>query len=275
MKNAFPPAIQLYSVREQLAENPRECLAKLTELGFSQAEGYDLLQLSSIKPLLDEFSIEVKSSFLLWSHITERYDLAEKIQYPWIPGNYGIGYAIDNALELCLDTVVCGYLLPEERQSLDCYKRFSEQLNVAGEKCREAGLSLLYHNHCFEFKPFEDNSIPYHYIIENTDPKNLNFEVDVLWCELAGHRCESLFSVLDNRLKQLHLKTGSSVNEPIYDESLFTPEQQDFPLGKGFVDIRSILDFAGKLGLQRAYIEQEHSKNIYQSLAASLDFLQS
>lgn len=271
MEEQIFKGVQLYSVREQLKKNPKGCIQKLSELGFTQAEGFDLVQLSDIKPLLDTFGIEVKSSFLLWSHITGRYDLAEKIQYPFMPKSFQIEYAIDNAIKLGLDTIVCGYLLPEERDSLDDYKRLTDSLNTVGEQCYNAGLRLLYHNHTFEFKP-QSGIIPYFYLIDNTDPKYLNFEVDVLWSELAGQDSETLFSILGNRLKQIHLKTGASISKPIYDESLLHPEQHDYPLGTGIIDIKNIINLATKLGVERMYIEQEFSKDIYNSFSKSLAF---
>ena len=267
--------IQLWSVREQLEKDPGSCLEKIAKLGFCHAEGYDLLHLSSIKSLLNSYSIEVKSSFILWSHITGRYDLAEKTQYPWLPKSYGIDHAIEDALQLGLDTIVCGYLLPKERQNLDAYKRLAHNLNTIGDKCHNVNLNLLYHNHTFEFEPLESGIVPYYYLVENTEPENLGFEVDVLWSELAGQNSKKLLSTLGNRLKQIHLKTGASVDFPIYDEKLYLPPQHDHPLGTGFVDIKNILDLAQKVGVRRYYIEQEYAKDIYDSLLTSLNFLNS
>ncbi len=270
---AMKEGIQLWSVREQLEKDPGTCLEKISKLGFRHAEGFDLLHLNLIKPLLDRYSIEVKSSFILWAHITGRYDLAEKIQYQWMPKSYGIDYAIENALELGLDTIVCGYLLPEERQNLDDYKRLAHNLNTIGDKCRKVGLNLLYHNHTFEFEPLGSGIVPYYYLVENTEPENLGFEVDVLWAELAGQHSKNLLSTLKKRLKQIHLKTGASVGSPIYDEKLYSPAQHDYPLGTGFVDIKSIMDLSQMAGVRRYYVEQEYSKDIYDSLLTSLNFL--
>ncbi len=269
----FTKGIQLWSVREELQRNPEACLKRIADLGFRHAEGFDLIHLNSIKPLLDKYSIEVKSSFILWSHITGRYDLAKKIQYQWMPKHYGIDYAIENALELGLDTIACGYLLPEERTNLDCYKQLADKLNSIGDKCRKVNLNLLYHNHTFEFEPLESGIVPYYYLVENTEPENLNFELDILWSELAGQNSKALILRLKNRLKQIHLKTGESVDSPLYNEKLYLPPQHDYPLGSGFVDIKNVIDLALKAGVNRYYIEQEFSENIYNSLLTSLNFL--
>lgn len=273
MGSVFPLAVQLYSVRDALVETPQQAIKALSHIGFTHAEGYDLIQLASIKSLLDEVSISVKSSFILWSHITGRYDLAEAINYPWLPKSYGIEYALEQAKSLGLESVVCGYLLPEERCSIDCFKRLAEDLNRAGESCRAMGIQLLYHNHGFEFESYEGDFIPYHYLIENTDSDSLKFEVDTLWCELAGHPVSDVFDRLGDRLASVHLKTGASVEQPLFDDQAYSFEQQDFHLGTGFVDIPSILKLALDRDLQNLYVEQEYSQDIFSSLERSANFI--
>ena len=273
--NQFQKGIQLWSVREQLEEDPKACLEQIAKLGYRHVEGYDLIQLSTLKPLLDELSIEVKSSFILWSHITGRYDLAEKINYQWMPKVRGVEYAIENALELGLDTIVCGYLLPQERESLDSYKQLAHKLNTIGEKCLEKGLRLLYHNHTFEFEPLEGGEVPYFFLIEQTESAYLNFEIDTLWAEIGGHHCKELICKLGTRLKQVHLKTGATNNSPLYNEKDYPPTKHDYPLGTGFVDIEGILDLAIEQGVNRFYVEQEYAQNMYNCLLTSLDFLKS
>jgi len=268
----YTRGVQLWSLREQLAEDPKTCLEKISQQGYHHAEGFDLIQLASIKPLLDHYSIDVKSSFILWSHITGRYDIAEQISYTWMPKTYGLGLAIDHALALGLDTVVCGYLPPEERIDPEWYKHLADHLNRAGEACQKGNLKLLYHNHTFEFEP-QESGIPYQYLMEHTDPAYVNFEVDVLWSAVAGQNAKALLSSFSDRIKQLHLKTGEAVSAPLYDEKTYLPIWHDYPLGTGFVDIKGILEEARKMNVDRYYVEQEYGKDLYKSLDVSLQFL--
>ena len=266
------PGVQLYSVADKLAEDARSCVARLAQIGFRRAEGFDLIQLKSIKPLLDEHGIKVTSSFLFWTHITQRYDLAEKINYPWMPSRWGIEHEIDLAHELGLSNLVHGYLLPEERQSLDDYKRLAERLDRAGEACRIGGLKLAYHNHTFEFEPLE-GEVPYEILQSHTQSNNVSFELDVLWCQMAGIDPCVLMQTLGSRLLQLHLKTGRSEVIPLYNEKELPFDGHDMPLGEGDVDIAKIVTDAHKLGIDELYIEQEFSKDIFKSLARSYGFL--
>ena len=54
---------------------------------------------------------------------------------------------------------------------------FAEILTTIGKKCEAAGLKLLYHNHDFEYKDNEDGIKPIVYLLENTDPKYVNFQM--------------------------------------------------------------------------------------------------
>ena len=265
-------SVQLYSVREALNNNVRDCLEKLRAAGFDCVEGFDLILLREQKPLLDELGFSVKSSFILWSHVTGRHDLARAIQYPWMPERWGIEYEIERALSLGLDTLVFGYMLPEERQSMDDFRRVADQLNKAGETCREAGLSLLYHNHAFEFEP-RDDLIPYLYLLENTEPELMGFELDVLWAKLSGYDPKQLMEKLGGRLKQLHLKTSRPVDIPIYDDHALGLKAHDCPLGEGIVNIKEVVEKAESQRVSRVFIEQEYGSDIFTSLKSSLDYL--
>lgn len=58
-------------------------------------------------------------------------------------------------------------------------------LNACGKRLKEDGIELLYHNHNCEFRKI-DGQTAYDRIIENTDPKYVNFEFDSYWPTEAG-----------------------------------------------------------------------------------------
>ena len=264
--------LQLYSLREAFGADAEGCVSGIQKAGFDRAEAFDLLHLKSIKPLLDDAGITVSSSFLLWSHITGRHDLARQINYPWMPAYWGIEHEIELAHELGLSTLVFGYSLPEERQNLDDFKRLSEQLSQAGETCRQAGLALLYHNHTFEFRP-DSGTTGFDYLVENTSSEQLGFELDVFWVHCAGYAPVDIMRKLDQRLKGLHIKTGVCETIPLWDEQALAVEGHDYALGQGDVEIKPILSLAEQNCVEHVYIEQEFGADLYTSLARSLDYV--
>lgn len=272
-KKPFVPAIQLYSVREQLGQDPLECLKKLRKIGFEAVEAFDLLQLEGIKPYLDDLGFSIGSSMFLWSQLTGRADLARKIAYPWLPKQWGMEYEIEKALKLDLDTLVLGYLLPQERETLDDYKKLCEQLNRAGELCRSAGLALLYHNHAFEFETLPEGTLPYTYVQQNTERDLLGFELDVLWAYVAGNDLQELMEGLGTRLKQLHLKTCGKVAIPLYEEKKLREESHDYNFAQGIVPMHEVLAYTVEHRLERLFVELEYSADMYTRLGESYEYL--
>ena len=55
----------------------------------------------------------------------------------------------------------------------EAVKTLAEDLNTAGKRLKEGGISLLYHNHNCEFLRVTPDMTAYEYIIENTDPEYL------------------------------------------------------------------------------------------------------
>lgn len=71
--------------------------------------------------------------------------------------------------------MVNSFLLLQEREPFDDYKRLVDVLNNAGETSQKAGIQFCYHNHNFEFKKYEDTTA-YDYLLKSVDPKLVKFE---------------------------------------------------------------------------------------------------
>jgi len=123
------------------------------------------------------------------------------------------------------------------------------------------GLTFIYHNHGFEFVPYEDGTL-YDYLVKNTDPKYVSFELDILWAFLPGQNPALLLNKYGNRYVTLHLKdlrkgvpgnmTGS------------TPQDNDVILGTGQINLPEVIKAAKKAGIKHYYIEDESSVSITQ-----------
>jgi len=124
------------------------------------------------------------------------------------------------------------------------------------------GLTFIYHNHGFEYQPYEDGTL-YDYIVKNTDPKYVSFEMDILWAFLPGQDPAQLINKYGSRYKALHLK---DLRKGVERGNLSggTPQDNDVILGTGQIDIPAILKAAKKAGIQHYYIEDESSVSIAQ-----------
>jgi len=89
---------------------------------------------------------------------------------------------------------------------------YCDYYNEIGKLCAEQGLQLGYHNHSFEFKTIEDKCM-YDYMIENTDPQYVFFEMDVYWATRAGASPVDYFNRYPGRFALLHIKDWKEVGQ--------------------------------------------------------------
>ncbi|HTE00254.1 MAG TPA: sugar phosphate isomerase/epimerase [Mucilaginibacter sp.] len=131
------------------------------------------------------------------------------------------------------------------------------------------GLGFIYHEHGFEFQPYQDGTL-YDYIMKQTDPKYVSFELDILWAFFPGQDPTALLNKYGNRYKALHLKDLKKGVKG--DFSGGTAKDNDVVLGTGQIDIPAVLIAAKKAGVEHYYIEDESSNPITQ-VAQSLLYL--
>jgi len=123
-------------------------------------------------------------------------------------------------------------------------QELADILNTLGEKAKAAGLKLLYHNHDFEFKKNEDGIVPIDYLLENLDPKLVNFQMDLYWVTKAGANPIAYFRKYPKRFKIWHVKDMD--------------EQGRFaPVGKGTINFKNILANKSLSGMKYYMVEQD------------------
>ncbi|WP_289062582.1 sugar phosphate isomerase/epimerase [uncultured Zobellia sp.] len=117
-------------------------------------------------------------------------------------------------------------------------------LDELGAKCKKAGLKLLYHNHDFEFKADDDGVVVIDYLLENCNPKLVNFQMDLFWVTKAGADPVAYFKKYPKRFKIWHVK---DMNE----EGWFAP------VGTGSIDFARILAQKKLSGMKYYMVEQD------------------
>ncbi|MBO0323680.1 sugar phosphate isomerase/epimerase [Muricauda sp. CAU 1633] len=122
----------------------------------------------------------------------------------------------------------------------------AEILTEMGKKCEAVGLKLLYHNHDFEFKKNEEGIAPINYLLENTDPKYVNFQMDLYWVTKAEADPLAYFEKYPGRFKAWHVKDMD-------DEGRFAP------VGQGSIDFAKILAEKEESGMLYYFVEQDQT----------------
>lgn len=233
-------SLQLYSVREYAAKDFRGTLEKVAKTGFTGVEfaGYYDVDAKTMKGWLDELGLEAVSS-----HTNVFQNLDEEIEY------------------LC--TVGARHIvLPSANfENRDVVLKLAEDLNRIGEKCKEHGLKLGYHNHSIEFNKDDNGKWLLDVLFENTDPNLVFVQLDVCWALVGGADPVDYLRKYKDRALTTHFKEVKTVSP-----------YEGTAIGLGLVDFAGIYKL---LGDNCEYIvEQEGiAMDTWEGLAMSIDYL--
>ena len=209
-------AVQLYSVRDELAQDFSTTIRKIASYGYRAVELARFpagVTNEAAKALFDDLGITVPAS------------------HSPLPLGVDRNAILDNILPMQAEYLVCPWLDPDNYfSSLDGIKAACEMLNEANVVVKENGLKLAYHNHWFEMEAV-DGKIAYQHMLDYLD-EDIAFELDTYWAKVAGLNPVDVMNDLDARLPLIHLKDGSAENN--VDAMV--------ALGAGAMDIPAILE---------------------------------
>ena len=154
---------------------------------------------------------------------------------------------------------ILAYLDEGERKTLDQYKKLVDIINVAAEKCKDAGIQFCYHNHDFEFVELE-GELPMYYILDNTDPDLVKVELDLYWITKAGYDIGEFFEKYSGRIPLWHTKD-------LNGEGAFTE------VGNGTIDFKKIFSMKELAGMEHFFVEQDVSNDPMKSIKMSYDYI--
>jgi sugar phosphate isomerase/epimerase len=198
------PAINVFSVHEQLGNDYFGTLAKLAEAGYSNIEmiGFNM---SKGSRFMDEHSSEAVQTRLseLGLNVIAAHEGPMPGQslasYDWNPiMTYYEAFG-------CTRLVLPSVWLQENESGL----LLAEELDALGKKMKERGFQLYVHNHAHEFLPAGDTTL-LDILVDNTDAAHLKFELDMVWAMRAGQDPVQLLERLGKRCDLLHQKDISA-----------------------------------------------------------------
>ena len=248
--------VQAYTFRKSFPLGVAATLDSIKMMGFTELEGGGgKMPAAEFKKLCDERGITIVGAGGSYENL---------IKDPQA--------AADEAKALGAKYLMCAWIPHEKgRFNLDNAKKAVDDFNTAGKVLKENGVTFCYHVHGFEFQPHEKGTL-LDYIIENTNPEYVSFEMDVLWTQFGGGNPVALLKKYGDRWKLMHLKDlRKGVKK---DLTGGTSTENDVALGTGEIDIPGILREANKIGIKHYFIEDE-SSNITTQVPQSIAYLKS
>ena len=131
-----------------------------------------------------------------------------------------------------------------EERTPDGLLRVADDFNRIGEAVRAAGMRFGYHNHDWEFRPLEDDSVPMWTLLDRTDPDLVDWQMDVFWTVHGGA----------DPLEQLAARSGRVTSVHVKDR---TSDGRLVDVGAGVIDFGAVLPAADAQGLLHAFVEHD------------------
>ncbi len=246
---ALPVAVQLYSVRDDFKADIRGTLEKVKEMGYDGVEFAGLRGNSpeDIKKMLDEIGLVALSAHVPYVDMAANPDILK--DYATIGCKF----------------VAVPYLVPEHRPENDVF--FTEvvpNIRRIGEKAKEYGITLLYHNHDFEFVKV-DGKYALDILYEEVSADLLQTELDTCWINVGGEVPADYIRKYAGRCPVVHLKDFyGEKSEDMYEligidkKAPKRPGNFEFrPVGSGLNDFPAIVAAAKDAGTKWLIVEQD------------------
>jgi len=225
--------LQLYSLRTEMgrnSENIEEVIRKVGQMGYKYVEtaNYGNGKFYGLTPEELKAKLAANGMFALSSH-TGRPLASNISETNWDEVWAWWDQSIADHKAAGMKYIITPSMPTPE--TLEDLKAYCDYYNQVGEKCAAAGLKFGYHNHAFEFeKRYPDpnrtaetnntgapsrNRAPqivmYEYMVENTDPSKVFFEMDVYWVVRGQRSPVDLFNKYPGRFLVLHIKDNKEL----------------------------------------------------------------
>ena len=226
-------ALQLYTVRDQIARDWRGTLERVAAAGYRAVEfaGDPFMSVlaGELKRFLEGVGLKPVSA-----HVSYR-DLRSSSER-----------VLSYAAELGLSFVVAEPDVRWVASERDAAK-LAEEVSEVGRAVARRGMRYAMHNHAVQFERLVGGRPVYWLLVELTDPRYVYFQPDVYWIKYAGHDPVEVIERLRGRCPLVHLKD-------MRDER--TREMAE--IGEGVIDFAKIVEAGSRAGVEWYIVEHDH-----------------
>lgn len=252
-----PPdlGVQLWMVRQSMAQDFRATLKALSDLGVRRVElaGAPDLSGSELHGAFDEAGLACVSGHLPFLQMTDD-EVDRRIAYALEIGMTSAAAPMPGFAGL-LDIEPAGRLaaLMAHRLSADDWRWNADRLNVMGERAKAAGLDMAYHNHNVEFADIGGGTAM-DLLLERVDPAAAHFQFDVGNAVLGGADPFDLLARHAGRFRSAHLKDWRA---PLAT-TVRPASPPSAPFGEGVIDWPRWRRASADAGISISFIEREN-----------------
>jgi sugar phosphate isomerase/epimerase len=254
MSKSLPVALQLYTVRDFAEKDFSGTMKKIKEMGYDYVETAGLYGLAAAA-VREEFNNAGLCAISAHVPIDELIADTEA--------------AVDRYITIGCKYIAIPYLGSGMRPGDGSFDEVLKKIAAIGRVSTAKGVTLLYHNHDFEFITMPDGSFGLDYIYSAVPSNLLKTELDTCWIKVAGQDPAAYIRKYTGRAPVVHLKDfRGSKSENMY-ELIGTDEKKaesggkfEFrPVGYGLQDFPAILRASLDAGTEYVVVEQDSSSD--------------
>jgi sugar phosphate isomerase/epimerase len=288
-----PPAalgIQLYTLRERLAQDFEGTLAALRKIGYRQVETAGLLnqEAASFRAVLDAAGLNAPSGHILpkaaqtlmfkmasgemspdqaWAQIDASLDLdrVEATLADMFEQSRAMGYQY----------LVLASMDPKLLESKSGIDHVCAAFRRAGDLCHQHGLKFAWHPHLKDWGMVDGKRAAEH-ILDATDPNRVFVELDFFWASMVNVDIPQFLRRYPGRVHLGHIKdVAKGVVIPPQGFKDFSEVRDDFfeDVGYGRLDYRAWIPLARHAGMRYFFVERDYSPNPLESAGRSYESL--
>jgi len=237
------PGVVSFTFRNDFSKDVAGTLDYIKEMGIRNIEFSNLFGKTAVemRALLDARGMVCTSYGVYYDALTNKTDKV-----------------IEDAKTLGAEFVRVGMIPHKGEFTVQQADAAIQDFNRVGKILKENGIEFAYHNHGYDFTPYE-NSTLYDYLIQNTNPDYVSFELDILWVHHFGQDPLAYLKKYPTRFKLMHVKDLKK-DVPV-GLDVKTSSENDVPLGSGQINVQAILKQARKSPIKYYYLEDENSNS--------------
>lgn len=243
--------LQLYSVRDEMSQDPLGSLTQLAKMGYVYLEHANYIDrkfygytATEFKKILDGLGLKMISGHTVMG--SQHWDEVKKdFSDSW-------KQTVEDAGILQQKYVVSPSMDESMRKTYDDFKRYMDVFNKCGELCNKQGMKFGYHNHDFEFSEKLNGEKLFDIMMKSMDPDMVVVQLDIGNLYNGGAVALDVVNQYPGRFENIHVKDEIAATEG--DEKYVSTI-----LGEGIVNAREVVDLATKIGGTTCYIIEQES----------------
>ena len=263
-------ALALYSIRDFMEEDFQATLQKVKDMGY---DGVEFAGLLGHKPAEVRDMLSAVGLIPISAHVPITELAANPAEVVAAYKEVGCPY------------IAIPWLDEADRPGHENWDKTKASIEKISEECKKQGITLLYHNHDFEFEKDKDTG---EYALDRLfrEIPVIETEIDTCWVKVAGVDPPTYVRQYKGRAPIVHLKDfflsgekPTQLYELIGVDSDKTEDAGAFefrPVGHGVQDFPKIIDAAIYSGAQWVVVEQDApslGKSSLENALMSIEYL--